>query len=166
MPDGWLVAGAVAQAVWNDRFGLAPDYGVKDVDLVYFDGSDLSEAAEAGHAARIRCRFSGSGVGIDVKNEARVHLWYAGHFGYEIAPYTSTAQAIATFPTTATAIGVRPTQRGLAVLAPFGLADLFAAIVRPNTVQITSDIYQAKVTRWRALWPRLTIVAWPDSAPS
>lgn len=28
LPDCWLVAGAVAQTVWNDAFGLAPDHGL------------------------------------------------------------------------------------------------------------------------------------------
>lgn len=38
----------------------------------------------------------------DVKNQARVHTWYGGRFGY-ILPYASTADAISTWPTTATA---------------------------------------------------------------
>ena len=162
LPDCWLVAGAIAQTVWNDAFGFEPDYGVKDVDLVYFDGSDLSEDAEADHAARIRHMFSGQGVSFDVKNEARVHLWYCRKFGGEIVPYTSTRHAITTFPTTATAIGVQPTGSELLLSAPFGLADLFGAIVRPNKVQITPAIYAAKVMRWRAFWPRLRIVDWSE----
>jgi uncharacterized protein len=157
LPDCWLVAGAITQAVWNDAFGLDPEYGVADVDLVYFDASDLSEDSEAAHAARIAGLFADLGVKIDVKNEARVHLWYSAKFGYEIAPYTSTRHAISTFPTTATATGVQP---GLIVSAPFGLSDLFDKIVRPNKVQITRAIYEAKVNRWRAVWPRLTIVDW------
>jgi uncharacterized protein len=162
LPDCWLVAGAIAQTVWNDAFGCEPDYGVKDVDLVYFDGSDLSQDAEVEQEARIRHMFSGCGVSIDVKNEARVHLWYARKFGGEIVPYTSTWHAITTFPTTATAIGVQPTGSELLISAPFGLADLFDAIVRPNKVQITPAIYAAKVARWRALWPRLRIVDWSE----
>jgi uncharacterized protein len=164
LPDCWLVAGAIAQAVWNDIFGLEPDYGVKDVDLVYFDGADLSPNAEAEHEARVRQICSGQGISIDVKNEARVHLWYARKFGGEIAPYTSTRHAITTFPTTATAIGVQPAGSELLISAPFGLADLFATIVRPNKVQISPAIYAAKVMRWRALWPRLKIVDWSDNA--
>jgi uncharacterized protein len=162
LPDCWLVAGALAQTVWNDIFGFEPGHGMKDVDLVYFDGSELSEAAEADHQARIRRMFSGCGITIDVKNEARVHLWYSRRFGSEISPYTSTRHAIATFPTTATAIGVRPTGSALLVSAPFGLGDLFDTIVRPNKVQITPAIYAAKVARWRAFWPRLRIVDWSD----
>jgi len=162
LPDCWLVAGAIAQTVWNDAFGFEPDYGVKDVDLVYFDGSELSGDAEAEHEARIRHLFSGSGITIDVKNEARVHLWYSRKFGGGILPYTSTRHAMATFPTTATAIGVQPAGSGLLISAAFGLGDLFNAIVRPNKVQITPAIYAAKVMRWRALWPRLRIIEWLD----
>jgi hypothetical protein len=162
LPDCWLVAGALAQTVWNDSFGFEPDYGVKDVDLVYFDKSELSEHAEAEHEARIRQMFSGQGVTIDVKNEARVHLWYSGKFGGEILPYTSTRHAITTFPTTATAIGVQPAGSELLISAPFGLDDLFDAIVRPNKAQITPAIYVAKVNRWRAFWPGLRIADWSN----
>ena len=162
LPDCWLVAGALAQTVWNNAFGFDPDYGMKDIDLVYFDGSDLSEAAEADHEARIRHMFSGRGITIDVKNEARVHLWYSRKFGSEISPYTSTRHAIAIFPTTATAIGIQPAAPELLISAPFGLDDLFESVVRPNKMKITPAIYAAKVTRWRALWPRLRIVDWLD----
>ena len=113
LPDCWLVAGAVVQTVWNDAFGFPPEHGLKDVDLVYFDISDVSEIAEVRHAERIRRLFGGCPAAIDVKNEARVHLWYAEKFGREIAPYRSAVDAIATFPTIATAVGIRPGSSGL-----------------------------------------------------
>ena len=163
LPDCWLVAGALAQTVWNDAFGLPPGHGFSDVDLIYFDGTDLSEASETRHGERIRDRFAELPVWIDVKNEARVHLWYASKFGYAIAPYTSAAQAITTFPATTTAIGIQPAPAGMSIAAPFGLSDLFNLTVRPNMAQITRPIYEAKVTRWRAVWPGLTIVDWPDA---
>jgi hypothetical protein len=97
---------------------------------------------------------------IDVKNEARVHLWYEAKFGYAIRPYASVADAITTFPTTATAVGLRPGPEGLAVFAPYGLADLLGLIVRPNKRQITRSIYEAKVTRWTSVWPGLKVVPW------
>jgi hypothetical protein len=40
------------------------------------------------------------------KNQARVHT--EAKFGYLINPYTSTAEATTTFPTTAAAVGLRP----------------------------------------------------------
>jgi len=160
LPDCWLVAGCLAQTVWNDAFGLPATHGISDIDLVYFDGNDLSEEAEAGHATRVLALFADLGLWIDVKNEARVHLWYAEKFGAVLAPYTSTEDAITTFPTTATAIGVQPRPDGLHVFAPYGLSDLLGLIVRPNKKQITQAIYDAKVKKWMARWPDLRVVAW------
>ncbi|AJY45790.1 nucleotidyltransferase family protein [Martelella endophytica] len=162
LPDCWLVAGALAQTVWNDRFGYAPDRGIADIDIVYFDPDDLSERAEAHEAARIRALFSDIPAWLDVKNQARVHLWYPGRFGYAIAPYDNTARAIATFPTTATSIGIRPGPGGIEVEAPFGLSDLMSATVRPNKTQVSREVYEAKVGRWQTLWPELAVMRWDD----
>jgi hypothetical protein len=163
LPDGWLVAGAIVQCVWNDRAGRPATYGLKDIDIVYFDPSDLSADAEAAHEARLRDLFADLPVKLDVKNEARVHLWYRDIFGKGIEPYRSTADAIATFPTTASSVGVRPAADGLEVCAPFGLDDLLGGIVRPNKRQITRAVYEAKVARWRALWPEVTYRPWDDA---
>lgn len=160
LPNGWVAAGAIAQSVWNDAFGLPPLHGLSDVDLVYFDPTDLSERSEADHAQRLRGAFRTLPVRLDVKNEARVHLWYADKFGYAIAPYASVEAAIATFPTTATAVALRPRGDGIEICAPFGLDDLFGLVVRANKAQITRAIYEAKLARWRQFWPSLRFVAW------
>lgn len=99
---------------------------------------------------------------LDVKNQARVHQWYEAKFGRPLAAYTSAPAAIATYPTTATCIGIRPGAEGLEITAPFGLADLWAGIVRPNKTLVTEDIYRAKAARWRALWPHLAIRPWNE----
>ncbi|WP_311030127.1 nucleotidyltransferase family protein [Mesorhizobium koreense] len=165
LPDCWLVAGSLAQTVWNHVFNLPLAYGISDVDIVYFEPHDLSQGTEARHAARIRKAFSHLPVWIDVKNEARVHLWYAAKFGSAITPYTSTVDAITTFPTTATAIGLRKSPHGLRLSAPFGVDDLLRAVVRPNKKQIRREIYEAKISRWIKIWPNLTIIEW-DADPS
>lgn len=162
LPDARLVAGAIAQSVWNHVFGFLPGHGIRDIDIVYFDGNDLSETAEAAHSARIRQAFADLPVWIDVKNQARVHLWYAEKFGHPIKPYVSTDDAITTFPTTAAAIGLRPQGSGLDLCAPYGLSDLLAPLVRANKKQITREIYEKKTARWRALWPDLNIVGWDE----
>jgi hypothetical protein len=162
LPDCWLVAGCLAQTVWNDAFGLPATHGISDIDLVYFDAFDLSEDVEANHAARIRALFADLGLWLDVKNEARVHLWYAEKFGNTLAPYVSTEDAITTFPTTATAVGVQPRSTGLHIFSPHGLSDLLGLIVRPNKKQINRPIYDAKVKKWLARWPGLRVVNWDD----
>src|SRR5437899_6635367 len=58
----------------------------------------------ASYERRLRDLFQHLPIKLDVKNEARVHLWYEDRFGYAIKPYLSSADAIATFPTTATAV--------------------------------------------------------------
>jgi hypothetical protein len=164
LPDAWLVADSIAQTVWNVVCGQPAEFGIKDVDFVYFDRNDLSAEAEAAHEKRLRDLFRHLPVRLDVKNEARVHLWYQAKFGYPIVPYSPNSDAIATFPTTATAVGVRRRAGKFECCAPFGLDDLFGLVVRPNKVQITSPIYEAKVQRWRPLWPRLTLMSWDEPA--
>lgn len=106
LPDSFLGAGCVAQTVWNLEHDRPPSAGIADYDLVYFD-PDVSEAAE--HAARDHARMvlGDLGVTLDIKNQARVHLWYRERFGYDIRPYASVRDAIDTWPTTATAVGVK-----------------------------------------------------------
>jgi len=42
LPDWCIVAGAIYNTVWNALFGRPLDTGIKDIDLFYWDGSDLS----------------------------------------------------------------------------------------------------------------------------
>ena len=57
LPDAWLVAGCIAQTIWNLACGQPAELGIKDVDLIYFDDQDLSPGAEAGHERRLRNLF-------------------------------------------------------------------------------------------------------------
>jgi hypothetical protein len=76
-------AGCVAQTVWNFLDGNDPIHGIDDVDWVYFD-ADLSYEAEDSAIKAVRERLDGFGVKLDIKNQARVHLWYKAHFGCDI----------------------------------------------------------------------------------
>ncbi len=162
LPNCWVVAGAVVQSYWNAAHKFPPLHGISDIDLIYFDPDDLSDTTELSHAARITELFNNSSVRFDVKNEARVHLWYEAKFGYSIEPYASSESAIDTFPTTAGCIGIRPEGGTLEAYATFGFGDLLNLIVRPNRRQITPQIYAAKTERWRELWPLIEIVDWVD----
>lgn len=160
LPNWYFGAGGVAQTVWNLLHGFEPAAGIKDYDLVYFDPIDLSDEAERQIEEKVARRLSGLDVVVDVKNEARVHLWYAERFGRHLEPYASTEDAIATWPTTASCVGVRQENDDFMVCAPFGLADLLGMVARPNKTIVTRDVYEEKVSRWAARWPRLRIIAW------
>ena len=157
----YLGAGCVVQTIWNLAHGKAPGADIRDYDLVYYN-RDLSEERERAVTHQATELVGDLSVELDVKNQARVHVWYPNRFGYGIRPYQSTEDAIGTWPTTATAIGVRPRGRELEVYAPFGTDDLFNLVVRPNRVQITPAIYEAKVTRWVARWPSLVALPWEE----
>jgi hypothetical protein len=163
LPDAWLVAGCLAQTVWNVAAGKDAGYGIRDVDLIYYDPGDLGAAAEQAQERRLRARFAHLPVTLDVKNQARVHLWYERRFGRAILPYSSASEAIATFPTTATALGVRTTAGIFEICAPFGLGDLFSGIVRANRRLAGRAVYEAKAARWQSLWPGLTVIPWDDA---
>jgi hypothetical protein len=160
LPNWYLGAGAIAQTVWNRAHGRNPGADIADYDLVYFDPEDLSKGAEE-VAERAAClAFRRFEVQMDVTNEARVHLWYEHRFGVKLEPYSSVEAAIATWPTTASSIGVASIDGRFTVHAPFGTDDLWALIVRPNKTLVTRQVYEAKVARWSAIWPRLTIIPW------
>ncbi|MBT2185728.1 nucleotidyltransferase family protein [Sphingobium nicotianae] len=159
LPDAWLSGSLIAQARWNERFGLPCDHGISDADIIYCDPSDLSPESEASHGARLASLFADLPVPLDVRNQARVHIWYPGSFGFEIEPYRSSREAIATFPTTSAAVGLR-LDGGMETAAPFGLGDLLRPVVRANATQITPQIFAAKAARWRSMWPDLEILPW------
>src|SRR5690348_13338789 len=69
LPDSWLVAGGIAQIIWSLGFGHPTEFGIKDVDLIYFDEQDLSFEAEIGHETRLRRLFRDLPIKLDVKNE-------------------------------------------------------------------------------------------------
>ncbi|MBB6733883.1 nucleotidyltransferase family protein [Cohnella sp. CBP 2801] len=160
LPEYYIGAGCIAQSVWNHSFGMPIDNGIRDIDWVYYD-PDLSYDKECEVIDSVRREFDSLAVRLDIKNQARVHLWYEQHFGYPIEPFSSLEEAIRTWPTTATAIGMRMNpNKEWKVYAPFGLSDLFSLTVRANKVQITEEIYERKINRWKAIWPGLTVIPW------
>ena len=163
MADWYLGAGCIAQTVWNLQHGFDPDHGIRDYDLVYYDASDISYEGEDVFIQRGKELFGDIRIPVEIRNEARVHLWYESHFGNRIDQYQSTEDAISKFPTTATSIGVTKKTNGtIRVYAPFGVDDIFDMIVRPNKAQITEKIYGDKFTGWLKVWPKLKVIPWND----
>lgn len=161
LPNWYVGAGAVAQTVWNELHGYPLDHGLKDCDLVYFD-PHLDARTQDAYRQRASELFASLPVEVELTNEARVHLWYREEFGRDIPPYLSTEDAINTWPTTATSVGVRYHAGLFHIYAPYGLDDLLGMVVRPNKVQAPREVYERKARRWKSVWPRLEIVAWDE----
>jgi len=158
LPDWLVFSGAVYQPVLNHLTGRPLDYGIKDYDLAYFDSSDISYEAEDAVIHRVRAAFDEPlRRVVEVRNQARVHLWFEAKFGEPYTPLSSTAEALERFASTTFAVGVRlePDDR-LHIEAPFGLADLFALRLRPNPRRKT--VHFARTSAGvRRRWPELAI---------
>jgi uncharacterized protein len=164
VPDWWLTAGAVFQTVWNVLDGRAPGAGIADYDLFYYDASDLSYEAEDAVIRRAAELFGDLGVTVEVRNEARVHLWYEARFGVPGVRFTCSTDAVDHFASTTCCFAVSRTAEGDVVdYAPHGYADLFAKRVRPNPRLAPREVYEAKARRWQREWPGLVVDPWPGA---
>ncbi|GGF90717.1 hypothetical protein GCM10007304_00790 [Rhodococcoides trifolii] len=160
-PAWYLAAGAVFQTVWNHLDGRDPGAGINDYDFFYFD-TDLSYEAEDAVIASARDLFADLGVDVEVRNQARVHLWYEKKFGKPGVQFSSCENAIDHFASPVCSYGVRREPDGaFSVYAPFGYADLFDRVVRPNTALATREVFEAKAARWAREWPGVSVVGWP-----
>lgn len=163
LPDWFVVSGALYNSVWNALTERPPGYGIKDVDLFYFDDSDLSYEAEDRVIAAAAPAFDDLPVPVEIRNQARVHLWFQARFGGACPRYTSSANAIAHFASKTHAVGLRLENDGSPTLvAPFGLDDIFAFRVTPNPCLDNRATHEAKAARAKAAWPELTVLPWQD----
>ncbi len=163
LPDWYVVAGCLYQTVWNVVTGQPPEAGILDYDLAYFDGSDLSWDAENAVIETGDEVFAGLPAPVQIRNQARVHLWYERKFGTPCRPHESTEAAIDTFEATIACLGVRMESGGRwRIYAPYGFADVFNLVARPNPVLAPRHVYQAKTARWHGQWPSLTVLPWPE----
>ena len=162
VPDWWLTAGVLFQTVWNSLTGRPAGSGIRDADLFYFDTDTSWDAEDAVIRAGAEL-FAGLPVPVEIRNEARVHLWYADHFGSPpAAPFAGSRDAIDSFAAVCCAVGVTVDDGGPRVYAPFGLDDLFGMVVRPNRRLAPRHVYEAKAARWKQHWPELTVLPWDD----
>ncbi len=160
----YIGAGCITQSVWNYQNGKEPMYGIEDLDFVYFDEKDITYEGENNIIEQVKERLGDQNIPIDIKNQAGVHLWYQQHFGYAVEPYKSLEEAIDTWPTTASAIGVRLESDELKLYAPFGLGDMFAQVVIANKIRITREIYEKKTRKWAKKWDTLKVMPWDYKA--
>ena len=162
LPDCWLVSGALFQTVWNTHTGKRPDSDIKDYDIFYFD-PDTSWDAEDAAIKRAGKLFADLGIAVELRNQARVHLWYEEKFGSPYPPLLRSTGGIDRFLMHNAQVGIRAhaanEASGTEVYAPRGFDDIFNLIVRPNrTPNFLHDQYMEKALRWKEHWPELTIL--------
>lgn len=158
LPDWLIFSGAIYQPVLNHLTGRPAGYGIKDYDLGYFDSSDTSYEAEDAVIRRAAAAFEPPlREMVEVRNQARVHLWFEDKFGEPYAPLRRSAEALTRFVSPLFAVGVRlePDDR-LTIVAPFGLEDLFAMRLRPNPSRVTGG-FERTAASVTARWPEVEV---------
>lgn len=156
-----IVSGAIYNTVWNSLTGKPSSYGIKDVDLFYFDASDLSWEAEDVVIKAGEKHFAGLPVAVEIRNQARVHLWYPERFGRQCPAYRSSAHSLGYFASKTHAVGVRLAGiRAFEVTAPFGLDDIFSFRIVPNRVIDNQATHEEKAARAKQRWPEISVVPW------
>ncbi|GAA0583103.1 nucleotidyltransferase family protein [Craurococcus roseus] len=162
LPDAWIGAGFVRNALWDAVHGLP--FGTNppgDVDVVWFDPARASAEEDAALEARLRAIRPG--VPWSVRNQARM----AERNGDP--PYAGTLDAVARWPDTATAVAARldASTGAVEVAAPWGANDLLAGIVRPTPACATNSAKREAFDRriaekdWLRRWPGLRVIDGP-----
>jgi hypothetical protein len=160
LPDWRLVSGAVYGTVFNHLTGRAPDYGIKDYDIAYFDPDTSWEAEDAAIRQVAGLVPPQLAALVEVRNQARVHLWFGQKFGGTYPPLSCTDEALTRYLCQVHALGVRLESDGtLSFAAPFGYDDLFAMRLTPNPATINPQNRPAKNRDLLARWPEVTEVA-------
>nr|WP_314257222.1 nucleotidyltransferase family protein [uncultured Devosia sp.] len=163
LPDHLLVAGAIYNHVWNSPTGRPPLTGVNDIDVFYFDGSDIGWDAEDAIIRECAARFGHLPIPVQVRNQARVHLWFEQKFGIPFTPLNSSGEMISRYASRPYAVGARLHPSGdIDIVAPFGLDDLFSFRITPNPALNNRSLHKKKGESLRLIWPELTFVPWPE----
>ena len=159
LPDAWVGAGVVRDLVWGELSGVGfkPDE-VRDIDVVFFDPADLSRERDV-EATELLASVQ-PGLPWQARNQAAVHLWYPQKFGGGPVPaLRSIAEAVATWPETATTVAVR-LEEDVQICAPLGLADLLGGVWRRNPARASLAVSRARLARHRpaARWPGIRVI--------
>ena len=155
LPDCWIGAGFVRNAVWDWLHGRLAAAPSGDVDVVWFDRDRAHP--EADRDLETALRAAEPGVAWSVKNQARMHERNGD------PPYASAADAMRHWPETATAVAVRRTPDDIVEIAsPLGLDDLFSARLRPGPRFLAEKraLFRNRVESkaWLETWPMLRVV--------
>lgn len=152
LPDCWIGAGFVRNAVWDHLHGRISSPLSTDVDVIWFDSSRCTPSDDRHLEAALR--NLDPTVRWSVKNQARMHIQNGDK------PYKSTTDAMRYWPETATAVAVRLGEDNVCqVAAPLGLDDLFRLIIRPGSRFVLEKhmVYQERFRSrdWLTTWPLL-----------
>ena len=156
LPDWWICAGFVRSKVWDVLHNFNARTPLPDIDVIYFDSSNINELEEKNLERKLRSLMPN--IPWSVKNQARMHVLN------NMSPYTSSIDGISKFPETATALGVKLDEKDNVLLAaPWGVKDVINLKVKPTPYYLETDtrisIYENRVIKkgWNSIWRKIEV---------
>lgn len=156
LPDWWVCAGFVRSKVWDTLHEFTERTPLPDVDVIYFDQTNLDETVEKQLEQKLK-RINPQ-IPWSVKNEARMHVVN------NIPPYSSSTDAISKFPETATALGLTlDEQHNVILTAPCGIEDLLQLSLKPTAyfaeTKERAKIYEERIVKknWKSIWSKIKV---------
>ena len=156
LPDWWICAGYVRSKIWDALHGFEKRTHLPDIDVIYYDDKNICEEEEKIMEGRLKDLLPD--IPWSVKNEARMHIRNS------VAAYTSSVDAIAKFPETATALGIKlDSHNNLILSAPHGIQDMINLEVKPTPYFAVNEkrieVYEDRVTKknWELTWSQLKV---------
>lgn len=155
----YLGAGGVNQTVFNYYHEYDLNYGIKDFDIVYYDNDESYEAEDV-IIKELSDRLTLIDTSFDIKNQARVYIWYNEKYGTNRAKYLNVEDAVSSWGATVTCVGVRLENNELKVFCPYGLNDIFSMTIRPVKKDFKKENFEERANRWKHTWNKLNIIEW------
>ena len=159
----YIAAGSIFQTIWNYYDNKPLSFGIKDIDIIYYDSSNISKECEKELEDKIINHFEKLGLNyeFDVHNEAMMHLWKKDNENKDIDQYKNSEDAIDQWIATVHAIGITIENNEIKVYAPYGLSDIFSKTIRPIKHKANSkELYDKKVASWKSRFENLNIIEW------
>lgn len=155
----WCVGAGVIRNIVFDHLDGGSTNPIRDVDVAYFDPSDLSDQKDREYEDLLKDQMPD--IPWEVTNQAAVHLWFHEKFGYRVSAVSGIQEAVATWPETCTAVAVTKGHHdAYKVFAPFGLDDLFAMVIRRNPARVDVRTYNARISskQYDQCWKSVKII--------
>ncbi|TXR53835.1 nucleotidyltransferase family protein [Reinekea thalattae] len=152
LPDGYLAAGFVRNAVWDYLHSKSEPTELNDVDVIYFDAQEAEPDKYRDYELSLSKLVPS--LNWQVRNQALMHI------RNDDAPYKSSLNAMSYWPEKETAVGIRKLSNGrLDCISAFGFDSLFNLELTHNNKRSLS-VFEERVKSkgWLGTWPSLNIV--------
>lgn len=156
LPNWFIGAGFVRDTIWNIQHGITLDYKYKDLDLGYFDHTNMSEKSDIALSFSLKEKFD---VNWEIVNQAYAHKYN------NVEPYKSATDGLAHWVKTATCVAATLDKNdNVKIIAPWGVDDLLNLKLRIAPCHTGNKFYETlflervKNKQWLERWPKLELI--------